>query len=421
MHHSSRLKVSSSNFIYLALFLLLFVFVFGWKITNEIDLILISSILIILLFILRYSKIVLNRKEIVILICLIVMTLYGFIIAFARGLFDLSFITRSVRTVINTLAAFLLVRIYYDYSSECSSSMLLKHLESCILLHAVICILMYTIPSFGSYVYRLTNIIEWGATTSIELGYRTSGLTYGLSQTSVVQMWGILLIMYNQTIHKRSLFIYVCKNIVVLISILIVGRSGLLLGIFFIPIYYLLSNYKNQKQALKNVIVIMVVVVVIVSLWDLILSLLPEKFSSYTLFRAEEVFNFFAGEESSTMDVIANKMITIPENAIDFIFGTSSLGRSSEVYIQSDIGYIKVLFAVGIIGSLLTYLPVVLCLYYVTKSKRSVPLKSLTFIILCTNLILNFKELAIYTRNQWSIIAILVSVCIFLEKKERAN
>jgi hypothetical protein len=124
--------------------------------------------------------------------------------------------------------------------------------------------------------------------------------------------------------------------------------------------------------------------------------------------RLNDVFTFIKTGESSVFEQVKNFWTVVPDNTLDFLFGTSSLGRSEYLFIDSDPGLNKILFAVGLVGSILYYIPTfysIIIIARMMKGNRELSIVALFIII--SNFVLNFKELAIYTRNQWSIITIV--------------
>ena len=401
---------SKSKCKQMLLFFIMFLFVFGWKITSFLDIIFFISLFNILYIALKRIKI--DSFIIKLVVFLVISVLYGMFIAILKGAFDLTFITRTIRAIVNTLGAFGLISIYKSVYAEKRniSDYILRDLEYVILLHAVIVVIMYLFPTARNIVYSLTNIIDWGASGSIKLGYRIAGLTYALSQTSVIQMWGILFLIHNfHNSNNKNFIFFIVKLFLLFVSVLVTGRTGLLFGIIFIPIYVLLINKIKLKVIFRYGLRIVLGLMILISVLFLFKNKIPSKFIDYTVVHANEIITLLTSGESGTLDALSHMYIA-PENNIDFLFGTSSLGRSNEVYISSDVGFVKVLFAVGVIGSIIYYLCEITCIMSIFTRKRgnSVSLKYLTFFVVITNLLLNFKELAIYTRNQWSIIIIVV-------------
>lgn len=98
---------------------------------------------------------------------------------------------------------------------------------------------------------------------------------------------------------------------------------------------------------------------------------------------------------------IAEGMFFYPQSITDLIFGTGGFGRfEGGPYIASDVGYVRVLFAVGIVGSLAFWLP--LGLLFIAASIRfsrdgSMEAR-LTSIFTGLCILANFKELFFFSR-----------------------
>ena len=88
-----------------------FVFIFGWKVTAALDLILVASLMLsVWVFVL--SDLRLAPAELRIAACLIALSAYSVAVAIAFGGVDVQTALRSLRAVINFLGAAALVRIY---------------------------------------------------------------------------------------------------------------------------------------------------------------------------------------------------------------------------------------------------------------------------------------------------------------------
>ncbi|MEQ9566491.1 MAG: hypothetical protein RLN85_11895, partial [Pseudomonadales bacterium] len=77
-------------------------------------------------------------------------------------------------------------------------------------------------------------------------------------------------------------------------------------------------------------------------------------------FAFEAVFSIFSGDgvNVESLRELAGKMIFLPETAQTLLFGDgfwrNPIGQGN--YVPSDIGYVRAVYYVGVIGSLLTYL-----------------------------------------------------------------
>jgi hypothetical protein len=97
---------------------------------------------------------------------------------------------------------------------------------------------------------------------------------------------------------------------------------------------------------------------------------------------------------------IFGEMYLMPPDAVSAIFGTGNLGRSTAAeYLPSDVGYVRVLFAVGVIGSFLFWLPFGLASLYAAHSKASQDYVAFFLMVVLFMFIVNIKELMVAERG----------------------
>jgi hypothetical protein len=259
-------------------------------------------------------------------------------------------------------------------------------------------------------------------TASVELGLRNPGLTYGLSQTSVLHLSGLFLFPALLRFHQRNgaySFALSIGVLFVLLSIFLIGRTGIVLGVVLVPVMLLLHVVAAKGSDKRgSLLVVMFIATCCLSLYVVYSSfshILPERLVQ-SIQRAEEAVLFFqAIGETPTTQYLA-EMYFLPESWHEGLFGTSSLGRGPLAYLESDVGYVKLIFASGLIGVCLAVLPYLLGVRLAVDSiNRSLlaPIAIALLLSLLATLMLNFKELALLTRNQWSVQAILFSVIAF--------
>lgn len=403
------------------LLLTTFLFIFGWKINALADIILLTSLALVVLSFLR-GYIYVDRTSLKVVVCLGLLSVYSLAIVLLHGLFDAQIALRSLRALINFLGALSLAGIYFECHKNQFFRAILRDLYLSLVIHAGIMLGMYLHGGLRDFIYHLTSARDYVNLSSPFLeGLRICGLTYGLSQTSVLQMLGLLLlpvVVKNCPGRSGKIFMLICAPLL-LFSVLISGRSGLMIGLVFLPVYLLsllvpssdgFSPTRIFCRALAN---LSGIALIGLFLWSAI-SLLPEKFSSYSLHQAQEIF--FAFKLSGpTVDNMSG-MFFLPDTWFEVFFGSSNLNHGSLEKIQSDVGWVKNIFAIGVIGTLLTIIPYLLALQVAWRSRAICREAAIiSFLVFLSALILNCKEMALLTRNQWSVQALLLSaLCLQL-------
>ena len=224
----------------------------------------------------------------------------------------------------------------------------------------------------------------------------------------------------QQYSSKIKRFLIILTLPLLFVSMLISGRSGLFIGLLMVPValWYFSRNFSIKKVCMSSVGVILLGLVVFSCC---AVNLLPEKLTNYTFNTNKEVFDALVFQ-GFTVNHLVDNMFFLPDTVYDSIFGCGNLGRTDYDYIESDVGYVRSIYAVGILGTVLTILPYLWGIYiYWKKRNQNETLAFAAIAIFLASLILNFKELALLTRNQWTIQALLLVSCSFDNKKENSE
>lgn len=401
-----------------------FMFIFGWKINELADLILLTSLALIIYRFFR-GHVYADRVGLSVLFCLGLLSIYSILVVMLNGLFDAQIALRSLRALINFIGALSLTSIYFESSNEKFLSNLLRDIYLCLVIHGGIMVAMYIGGAFRAFVYQVTGAADIVNLSSPFLeGLRICGLTYGLSQTSVLQMLGLLLlpvVLGNCHSFSGRLLILAGAPLLVL-SMFISGRSGFMIGLCFLPISLGSLSIKRPEGSspglsLTSVFINASLLLAIALFVYLAGSLLPHKFSSYSWPQAGEIFSALQ-LRGPTVTALSD-MFFLPGNWLELVFGSSNLGTGSLESIPSDVGWVKTIFASGIIGSLLTLAPYLVALHVSVQAKILNTSMAVTSVLIFSSaLLLNFKELALLTRNQWSIHSLLLAaLCLQLHQK----
>lgn len=300
-----------------------------------------------------------------------------------------------------------------------STIIILDYIYWAIVIHAFLMLLMYISPGLREAIYSFAGTYDIvNANYPFIHGYRISGLTYGLSQTSVVQGWGVLLAVYLMDNRKMC----VCKKIVMLLlipllffSIFISGRSGIVITAVLLFSYYLFRAF--AKSFLSVLYTLLLSLVIVVGFFSLFFYFLSFSFNNdslyYTQQHLSEIVELLNDGESETTDRLED-MVIFPSDELELLFGSFVLDRKK---VPTDIGYIRILYHSGIIGSFLFYLPFLFTIVLGMKNVNS-SLRILLLLILLSTVALNFKEMAFYTRTQWNIQILLIGSILCYKEKQ---
>jgi len=394
--------------------LLLFVtifFVFGWKITPLIDIIfLMSIVLVCAVFLMLRAPI--DKHSLLVSQLLFALSVYALLITVLNGAVDTYVALRSIRAAINFLGGTALAWGYWRLYRQDALRVVCLHLFVVLTLHALLIVAMYINEYFRQWVYEVTSAhANVNLNMPFLLGYRITGLTYGLAQTSVVQMFGVLLVpvVWRHYCFSIAHALFISAGMFVLItSIFLTGRSGLFLLVILLPIVLILGSRRMNLKRRGNLVRMISLIVVGGLFMTLLINVADYENVRYTLTQAEEVIRVFSDEEGTVTTNALSRMYFIPGDAVEFIFGSSNMGRGGD-YITSDVGYVLLMHAIGIFGVSIMLLPFAYGVYVVWKSRqRDNMIAAAILCIFIASVLLNFKEVALMTRNQWSVQSLLL-------------
>ena len=394
------------------LFIITFFLIFGWKVNTYIDISAVAACALSLQYLLIHKEQYNNLKNPNI-IALFLLTIYSLIIVLSTGITDLYPFTRAARALVMIIASFSLYSLYQKHYKD-PILKICEHIYLSIFIHSILMIIMYCSDSFRLFIYSFTHSDDYANLFTPYLqGYRIGGLTYGLSQTSVLQMFGLVLIpvIYGKISNKIFKFFLILSITPIVISSMFGGRSGLFFSIFLLPLYLLLkikySKFNLNKRTLLKIFLL--IIISFITLSSISFRYLPPKFRSFTLTTSNEIIDVFKNKSKTFYDVM--NIYFMPTSMITTIFGMGNYGRTKTFNLPSDVGWIKSIFAIGIIGVILMLFPFI---WGISKAFASIDkLKDFSFaviIIFLASIMLNCKELALLTRNQWTIQAIFLVI-----------
>ncbi|HNX75457.1 MAG TPA: hypothetical protein PLM07_02220 [Candidatus Rifleibacterium sp.] len=401
-----------------------FFFIFGWKACPLADLILLVSLGLIVASLIK-GQLFADPVIIRVITWLGLLSIYATAVVLLNGLLDTQIAMRSLRALINFLGSLALVNLYQHHAGKEFSSRLLRDIYLALVGHAALMIAMFKNETLRKTIYQLTDANAYvNLGTSFLDGYRITGLTYGLSQTSVLQMLGLLLLpaVMRNTPRTIGRLLLLAGAPLLIISILISGRSGLLMGLIMVPICLFTLLWPDDKPLRPSMVLVtslklLLAIVLIAALTLCITFKLPERFYAYSLSQAGEITEG-ATLQGPTVDVMAD-MYFLPTRNWELLFGSSNLGRGSLENIPSDVGWVKTIFAIGLTGTLLMLAPYLIAIRVALQTRHhDFYLAAAATMVFCSAIALNTKELALLTRNQWSVHSLLlVTLCLMQQRK----
>ncbi len=228
------------------------------------------------------------------------------------------------------------------------SLFLQKYLSECIVFVCFIACGITTaailIPSFGQFCM---NHATMDARERLQELYIDGGMTqyrsYGLSESLNFTYAYVLSFIGGYTLCEKLKLYTPILLLMILVAILFNAR------IAFVPlmvaVFYLVFL---KKKTVNGVFSFLGLFVVVVLLSGLGLSVFPELNNEWGLSFFSELYAFLTGEDAGTIGTLTGSMWIIPNNVVDFIFGTGqNIFYAKTNY--SDVGYILQLNYGGVI------------------------------------------------------------------------
>ena len=231
---------------------------------------------------------------------------------------------------------------------------------------------IFTIYSFFNPEFKqfILSVIAVGGNDSIKEGFRAIGLSSSSGAAfSMIQFCGVfsglLLLKYNKRSVFESIFI-VLSIVIVLLSTLIIGRTGLICSLVSI-IYFLVLNINFKKILFYLVIIFLIGQINFIE----IIEKQTERIPGFNIeFFKNWIEDGFELEDNSTTKAI--QQMPIPPLTINTILGTGEIKNEERNGNASghDSGYIQTYYSSGLILAIAFYISYFLFLFKETKSKN---------------------------------------------------
>lgn len=417
--------------IYLSL--LVFLLIFGPVVRSPLgpvaDISIATSIILVIWSILKLRRI--NRS----------LALYASIIIFLMLLAILNSIVvssyvveQSVQTILRPFKAFVVfLSIYFVCRYSLRKAILINGPRQAyqhilwivyigIVLQGIVIIFQFVFPEFKEFSYALL----WHETEihDVNLAYRMPGFAgAGGAHVSAVQGIGFL-IGTHLFMSSRRPIVYLASSAVLVISIIFTGRTGLLI-VGITALYYIFFSSKGMYSSIANRVTLSVVIVVSVALTVVAFYYFEQHYQiGWILLRTFDTYVRFQMEGVVYDQTLAElwDMLILPDSALQLLLGDSR--HLSNATYPSDIGYIRLIFAYGIIGMLAHLLFYLAMVHQVSHGhvkaligKDHVKLAVLVVLIM---LVLNYKELFIFTRMSFAITVFLAMAPVWIAQLQRS-
>ncbi|WP_319470062.1 hypothetical protein [uncultured Trichococcus sp.] len=350
---------------------------------------------------------------------------YWIIVILLNGLRDITGLKMLLIMFLGYFSANLLYILYIKKYCKDSERYFFLHVMIISVIESIFVLMAY----FNSHVwdfsykylgYKNTRVFEY--INNIDESRRSFGIGTGTGTIASLyfSIFFIVAVLYYKRYKTTFSFLSI---LIIIIATALLGRTGFYFELLLLLVWGLISLIKKivnpeiklNKKIFLNLLPMVIILILIFVNYDQ-----SEKLVNKTLpWLFEFIVNFINGKglSSNTTDIIMNRMYFLPDDSTTLIFGSSNLGRGTILsFIPSDVGYIRTIFGFGILGLILTYLPIVYLLYFGYKNKKMISGELLLYSSILL-LLVNFKELhIIYESN-----SIIMFCCYFFIIRTKRN
>lgn len=407
-------------FYRVALFGIVFVFIFGWKIGEPVDMILWTSAAALAWGLWKHGTGWVFRNPAA--VCVFVLLCWSAVVTAAFVSEDLFYLGRGVRSLVNFLGAGALALLVLDRYRDGAKALATgaSVVVAAVAAHAALVLLMFVMPPLRETIYGITDAAKYvNDTSSFAGGFRIPGLTYGLATTSVVHAFGALAA-FARLLDSRPASLawlwYAFAFTLITISIFVIGRSGLVAVAGGVGL--LLARFVLAERAGRVLAGLFPFLALGVGVFVALLAIglggggsaeddsFVGKFNYYTLTHVFELVDLVTGGDSETVDMLST-MFFVPDSPLTLLAGGMGSGRGGRFYLASDSGYIRLIYGIGVVGVILSVSAYVAFAVAGLRSRLPGGLPLLLAYFGVVVIVFNVKELAVLTRNQLSLVAFL--------------
>jgi hypothetical protein len=290
------------------------------------------------------------------------------------------------------------------------------------LLHAFIVVFIFLFPSIKSTIYDFIWVTPKAAKYLFgeSSGYRfqgivQSGFSYLSTTHALFFILGIMKFKLKTNPSILKIGNHLLCQMIILLSIVLIGRTGLFLLIIFYFCYIVYGIYRFLSQLSFSKIFFKILTLFIFFLFAIIVNIDFSAYEKQLKFAFEIFFNYLeSGRFSSkSTDILIQNEYFLPSNLLEIIVGT---GKYS---VASDVGWVRFIFGSGIIGIFIAYSIYYSSGFYAFKYYRIMPLFAnfiLFYIILLIPL--NFKDVYYFSMGSTQIYFLILFTFIFYVDKK---
>lgn len=351
-------------------------------------------------FILRKEKISFDVRVLK-LILLTTLAIFPILISsLVNSNFDFWFVQNIVLTLFFLLSSFGVIKLFSIYfGKNFSIEDVLKLIVYAIAFHNLITALGFLIPVVGNFINTIQNQDENSQVvinSIVEFQSRFIGLGIGSFFTGgVISSLGLLSssVLIVKEKSKRGAFIQIIIFAFIALTGLFIARTtligfGLAILYMYTPFISVSSGVLSYYRGVQNRILLacLLVMVLLVPVLYFGVSQLTE---SSAFVHAFEIFLGDGGTTSSTEYM--KSMYIFPDNFKTWIVGDGKFTDGNGYYMGTDVGFLRLWFYYGVLGSLFFFFQQFYSIYIIRKIAEDVLIDKFCIFLGLFILIINFK------------------------------
>lgn len=313
-----------------------------------------------------------NKKIIPICVLFLLMLLSSIVSINYNGTNDMDFIVYPTTPILMLFCAYFILHYFKKfYGDRLSFPLIAYYLIVIVVVQLMISISMYLSPAFQNVLYGLLKPDAYISARETANSGRLLGFGANFMNLAVANCFALILIsvlLKNATEFKIPTFY---KNLLafffIFLSVLGLMQArttmmGCLLGIGYMLFSSFKLTYDNLKNGIFKLLIISTMAVVLILL---LVVLFPEFFASkmHTLNYGFELFNNYSqnGKLTTGSSAVLENMYAIwPKTSKTWVIGDGRFFNVSNdylsgFYMNTDIGYARLIFYIGLIGTSIYY------------------------------------------------------------------
>ncbi len=419
----------ASLLIILGLFFFLFSVKFTFLPTHSYQIVLLIAVFYVIVDYIKNKKNLFNiSSEFKSFIYLYLLLLFWIVISYCFNGFEDPYMIKKITILFVKSILCSLIFVYIFLKFDISFKNLILYLQIIIFIQALFVILYFFSLDFKNWTL---DFIPASGNLDPRVDFRSRGLMNGASATGALMIsLGLIFTAYLVVVSelKKFNFFYLSISfLLILTAIFFIGRTGFLIvpfvGLYFLVLFIYKKEFRNNIKIftayLFGYLIIGLIFLLILSYLNLF-SIDLTKFNTVLNWVTNEI-NFKNGSvEVKTLTILSSHWF-IPDDIKTLLFGNPS--SFDEERISSDIGFIRILYGFGLIGSIIFYGFFIYIFLKMIKKLNKIEEKFIIIVLAILFFITEIKEPFLFKVSINSFILLLflfINLNPLYNKKEKA-